>query len=169
MNRITASNQGNILALKAFTNRSISSSTSNRIFTTSWNVNSIRSVRSNRGDRNVPRSRNISSPSFPPYFPSDKAVSFDEVVRSRGFCRTFDKEKSIDPLLVENLLRLSQTAPSSFNMQPYKMILVRDPSMRESLANAMLGGNPQRVRDAPVTIVYLSDKGMYLIYTKNMY
>ena len=91
--------------------------------------------------------------------PSDIASNFENVVQSRRFCKTFDKEKTIDPALLEKMLRLSQTAPSSFNLQPYKIILVQEHSVREALADAMLGGNPQRVRDAPLTVVYLSHKG----------
>ena len=89
----------------------------------------------------------------------EAAANFEDIVRTRTFTRSFDKDRSIDPVLIERLLRLSQMAPSSFNLQPYKMILVQDEAARAALADTMLGGNGQRVLDAPLTIVYLSDKG----------
>ena len=91
--------------------------------------------------------------------PSEIASMFDELINSRRFSKKFDKSRSIDPELVEKLLRLSQTAPSSFNLQPFKIIVVQQESKREALADTMLGGNHQRVRDAPLTLVYLSDRG----------
>ena len=87
------------------------------------------------------------------------AETFEDIVRTRTFTRSFDRDRGIDPVLIERLLRLSQMAPSSFNLQPYKMVLVRDEAARAALADTMLGGNGQRVLDAPLTIVYLSDKG----------
>ena len=91
--------------------------------------------------------------------PSVVASMFDDLIKSRRFSKKFDKSRSIDPELVEKLLRLSQTAPSSFNLQPFKIIVVQQESKREALADTMLGGNHQRVRDAPLTLVYLSDRG----------
>ena len=91
--------------------------------------------------------------------PSQVASIFDNVIKSRRFSKKFDKSRSIDPELIEKLLRLSQTAPSSFNLQPFKIIVVQQESSREALADTMLGGNHQRVRDAPLTLVYLSDRG----------
>lgn len=100
--------------------------------------------------------------------PNEVSSIFDDVVMSRRFSKNFDKERSIDPDLIEKLLKLSQTAPSSFNLQPYKIIVVQRESEKEALADTMLGGNPQRVRDAPLTLVYLSDRGSQKPTTSNM-
>jgi hypothetical protein len=106
-----------------------------------------------------PSVRTLSSTSYTP----DNATVFDSVVTSRSFTKSFQKDKHVDPALIEKLLRLSQLAPSSFNLQPYKMILVQQQSTKEALADTMLGGNGQRVLEAPLTIVYLSDRGEYCI------
>ena len=84
---------------------------------------------------------------------------FDDIVRKRSFARSFDKDKPVNQELLQKLLQLSQLAPSSFNLQPYKIILVQDSVVKDALADTMLGGNGQRVRDAPVTEVFLSDRG----------
>ena len=121
----------------------------------------IRGVQESYGTTCMSNKRTLSTITSP----SDIASNFENVVQSRRFCKTFDKEKTIDPALLQKILRLSQTAPSSFNLQPYKIILVQEHSVREALADAMLGGNPQRVRDAPLTVVYLSHKGQSLTST----
>ena len=88
---------------------------------------------------------------------------FDDLVRTRSFSRSFDKDKPVNQELLKKLIQLSQMAPSSFNLQPYKIILVQDSSVKEAVADAMLGGNGQRVRDAPVTVVFLSDRGKSIL------
>ncbi|CAN0509348.1 unnamed protein product, partial [Laminaria digitata] len=49
------------------------------------------------------------------------------------------------------------SAPSSFNLQPWSVVLVRDPLTRERLATAMLGPNGKKVMAAPVTAVFCAD------------
>lgn len=90
---------------------------------------------------------------------SSAASIFDNIVQSRGFTQHFDSNKPIDSKLIEKILRLSQLAPSSFNLQPYKIILIQEKSMRDAVADTMLGGNGQRVKDAPLTVVYISHRG----------
>lgn len=52
---------------------------------------------------------------------------------------------------------LSQRAPSSFNAQPYRCIIVDDAAVKSQLADAMLGRNTVAVATAPVTVVFLAD------------
>jgi nitroreductase len=42
-------------------------------------------------------------------------------------------------------------------MSPYRIVIVDDPLVRSGLSEAMLGGNGARVREAPVTAVFLGD------------
>jgi nitroreductase len=71
------------------------------------------------------------------------------------------KQFSADvPLADETLrwiLQQTQTTPSSFNLQPCKVIVVRNNDGKELLASTMLGMNAKRVRDAPATIIFLAD------------
>lgn len=53
----------------------------------------------------------------------------------------------------------TSSAPSSFNIQPWSVILVRDAGDRERLSTAMLGGNAKKVLSAPVTAVFCADLG----------
>jgi hypothetical protein len=54
---------------------------------------------------------------------------------------------------------MAQLAPSSFNIQPYKIILVKSNEMKSIIAEySMLEGNKKKVRDAPLIVVFLSFK-----------
>ena len=54
-------------------------------------------------------------------------------------------------------LKPKQRAPSSFNAQPYRCIIVDDADVKAQLADAMLGRNAMAVTSAPVTAVFLAD------------
>eukprot|EP00948_MAST-09A_sp_MAST-9A-sp1_P003140 g3140.t1 len=60
---------------------------------------------------------------------------------------------------VERCLTLAQRAPSSFNVQPWECVIVRDESLLSQLStHAMIGqSNQERVKRCPVTCVFLAD------------
>ena len=55
-------------------------------------------------------------------------------------------------------LDAARRAPSGFNAQPYKLILVKTPEQKEALAKYCAGKNAYRVRDSDCTVVFLADK-----------
>ena len=55
-------------------------------------------------------------------------------------------------------LALSQRAPTGFNAQPYRVILVHSKEYKEKLAQYCLGRNADRVRDSDCTAVFLADQ-----------
>lgn len=55
-------------------------------------------------------------------------------------------------------MALSQRAPTGFNAQPYRVILVHSKDGKENLARYCLGRNADRVRDSDCTAVFLADK-----------
>lgn len=72
-------------------------------------------------------------------------------------------------------LDIARRAPSGFNAQPYKMVVVSSPEKKSAVARHCSGKNAYRVRDSDCTIVFLADKetgknfGAYqrLLETKN--
>lgn len=54
-----------------------------------------------------------------------------------------------------DLLRLAARAPSAFNVQPWRFVVVTDPDLKQKLAAAAY--NQQQVINAPATIVMYSD------------
>lgn len=85
------------------------------------------------------------------------AASFERIVASRRSARSFNKHRGVDDGLLLQLAELTRRSPSGFNMQPYKVALVRSPAVRRELAYAMLDSNIRRVLSAPLTSVFLAD------------
>ena len=48
-------------------------------------------------------------------------LSYAEILQRRRAIRSFDPNRAIEPALLKQVLIESQTAPSSFNLQPYKV------------------------------------------------
>lgn len=66
--------------------------------------------------------------------------------------RGFDRD-------IPSMLYIATSAPSSFNIQPWSVVLVRDAATRKKLSTTMLGGNTKKVLAAPVTAVFCADLG----------
>ncbi|CBN76229.1 conserved unknown protein [Ectocarpus siliculosus] len=82
--------------------------------------------------------------------------AFRDVVTSRTAAISFSDEE-VDPPALREIMALTQSAPSSFNIQPWSVVVVRDTAARERLSTAMLGGNAKKVLAAPVTAVFCAD------------
>ena len=88
---------------------------------------------------------------------STQHTSYDTILRKRRTARRFSDSKIVPDQVLQQILRESQTAPSSFNLQPVKCIVVRDNQQRHALAQCMIGNNATKVKFAPVTLVVLAD------------
>eukprot|EP00555_Chaetoceros_dichaeta_P002170 CAMPEP_0198252330 /NCGR_PEP_ID=MMETSP1447-20131203/2829_1 /TAXON_ID=420782 /ORGANISM="Chaetoceros dichaeta, Strain CCMP1751" /LENGTH=386 /DNA_ID=CAMNT_0043937523 /DNA_START=30 /DNA_END=1190 /DNA_ORIENTATION=+ len=55
-------------------------------------------------------------------------------------------------------LDMARRAPSGFNAQPYKFLVVHTPLKKELLAKYCLGRNADRVRDSDCTVLFLADR-----------
>jgi nitroreductase len=73
---------------------------------------------------------------------------------SRRSIRTYAQDAVPDEEL-RDLIRLAGKAPSAFNVQPWRFIVVRDEAIKAKLAVA--ANNQQQVLRAPATIVMYSD------------
>ena len=58
---------------------------------------------------------------------------------------------------MREILETAVRAPSSFNFEPWRAVVVSSPEGRERLASAMVAMNVERVRQAPVSVVLLAD------------
>ncbi|TYZ69137.1 hypothetical protein PybrP1_002988 [[Pythium] brassicae (nom. inval.)] len=79
-----------------------------------------------------------------------------KAITSRGAVRAYAPTPVPDAVLAE-VLRLTQRAPTGFNVQPYSVVVLRDQADREKIADAMLGPNSAKVKDAPVVVVFAAD------------
>lgn len=91
-------------------------------------------------------------------------TSLDELetlAKQRRATRHF-QPKPVDRGLVERLLRVAQWAPSGFNLQPTRFVVVTDRSCRAALRRACMG-QPQ-VAEAPIVVIFAGDRRAYENY-----
>jgi nitroreductase len=94
-------------------------------------------------------------------------VEFDEVVRRRRMVRTYDPDRPVPPEIVDKLVRHALRAPSAGFSQGWGFLVLQEPEDRERYWSATSSGGPddswlQRMRTAPLIIVALSNKSVYL-------
>lgn len=94
-----------------------------------------------------------------------------QAIQSRFACKAFqrydktspqsEEASESDPAVVQTAMRLlnmARLSPSSFNTQPYRVILVHSKAQKLALSRSCLGPNARRVLDADCTAVFLADK-----------
>ena len=84
--------------------------------------------------------------------------SFDEVFTSRRSVRSYDATKKITEAEVRDLIKAAQDAPSWANQQPTKYYVAISPEKLAAVQD-MVGGNKERIKDAPVLIVSTYERG----------
>ena len=84
--------------------------------------------------------------------------SFEEVLTTRRSVRSYDASKTISEAEIRTLLTAAQEAPSWANMEPTKYYVAIGPEKRAALLE-MIGGNKERVANAPVLIVSTFETG----------
>lgn len=84
--------------------------------------------------------------------------SFDEVITSRRSVRKYDASKKISEAEVRDLIKAVQDAPSWANQQPTKYYVAISPEKLAAVQD-LVGGNKERIKDAPVLIVSTYERG----------
>lgn len=87
-----------------------------------------------------------------------KSPSFDEVLASRRSIRNYDATKKISEAEVRELLAATQEAPSWANQQPSKYYVAMSPEKLTAVQD-LVGGNKDRIKNAPVLIVSTYERG----------
>jgi len=83
-----------------------------------------------------------------------KALDVPTAILQRRSIKTF-KTDPIAPELLKQLVELTVAAPSSFNIQDWRIILVQDEAQKQALAAA--SWDQKQVIEAPVTSVFAAD------------
>ena len=83
-----------------------------------------------------------------------KEKPFTQAVAERRATQSFDSTPIPEADLRE-ILRLGSEAPSGYNLQPWRFVVVRDPEQRKRLRAAAFG--QPKVEEAPVVIVACGD------------
>jgi len=99
-------------------------------------------------------------------------MEFDEVVRRRRMVRTYDPERPVPPEIVDKIIKHALRAPSAGFSQGWGFLVLTSQPDRDlfwssatddDLADAAEPGSwLERMRSAPLIIVALSNKSVYL-------
>lgn len=81
-----------------------------------------------------------------------------QAISNRRSIRNFSPREVPEKLLLD-LLSFANLAPSSFNIQPWHFIVVRDSNLKKLLRRVAM--NQKQVAEAPVTIVFVADPNVW--------
>ncbi len=82
------------------------------------------------------------------------AITAEHAALDRRSVRVYSDE-NVTTDQIEELLELTSRAPSAFNVQPWRFVVVRNPALKQQLSDAAYG--QQQVVSAPVVIALYSD------------
>lgn len=83
-------------------------------------------------------------------------MDFKDVINSRRAVNFFDPNKEVSDEILKSIIETSAKAPSSFNLQPWSLIILRDPEEKMKLRN--LAWDQPKVTEAPVILMVLADR-----------
>jgi nitroreductase len=83
-------------------------------------------------------------------------MDFKEILEKRRAINFFDPDKGVSEELLGDIINMATKTPSSFNLQPWNLIVLRDKEEKERLK--ALAWNQPKVVEAPVVLIVLADK-----------
>jgi len=81
--------------------------------------------------------------------------SFLEAMAFRHACKHFDTTKTIPTEEFESLLEVIRTSPSSFGMEPWRVLVIRDPKLRQALKSSCW--NQAQITEASELVIFTTD------------
>lgn len=73
----------------------------------------------------------------------------------RHACKTFDSQKQIPNEQFESILEVARKSPSSFGMEPWRLIVIRKPELRKALKSACW--NQSQIIDCSELVIFTTD------------
>jgi nitroreductase len=95
-------------------------------------------------------------------------VEFDEVVRRRRMVRSYEPDRPVPPEIVDKIVKHALRAPSAGFSQGWGFLVLQEPADRELYWSTLADADEEadswlrRLRGAPLIIVALSNKSVYL-------
>lgn len=82
-------------------------------------------------------------------------MNVSQAIQSRRAIKAFDPEHRIDDTDVERLISLAMLAPTAWNIQHWRFVVVRDPALRRQIRAA--AWDQAQVTDASLLVVMTAD------------
>ena len=73
----------------------------------------------------------------------------------RHACKAFDTEKQIPSEQFDSMLEVLRKSPSSFGMEPWRLIVVRNPNLRKALKSACW--NQNQITECSELVIFTTD------------
>ena len=86
-------------------------------------------------------------------------MDFKDVIHQRRAVNFFDPEKPVSDALIREMIELAAQAPSSFNLQPWSLMILKDPE--EKMRLRKLAWDQPKVSEAPVVFIVLADRNAW--------
>jgi len=83
-------------------------------------------------------------------------MDFKDILEKRRAINYFDPARDVDDALLRKVIEDGAKAPSSYNLQPWKLKVVRDPARKAALRK--LAFDQPKVEEAPVVLIVLADR-----------
>jgi nitroreductase len=83
-------------------------------------------------------------------------MNYEEIVHKRRAINFFDPGRDVAEADLRKMVELASRAPSSFNLQPWNLMVLHDPVAKQKLQE--LAWNQPKVSEAPVTLIVLADR-----------
>ncbi len=92
-----------------------------------------------------------------------------DILYFRHACKVFDTNKSIEPEILETILEGGRLSPSSFGMEPWKFIVIKNNSLRKKLQKVCW--NQAQITDSSelIAIIALTDVVKDVDYYSRMF
>jgi nitroreductase len=76
-------------------------------------------------------------------------------MKFRHACKSFDASKSIPTEQFDALLEVCRTSPSSFGMEPWRLLVIRDGKLRQALKSSCW--NQNQITEASELVIFTTD------------
>ena len=83
-------------------------------------------------------------------------MNFRELAYARRAVNFFDPDREVPEALLREMVELAAQTPSSFNLQPWSLMVLRNADEKQRLQK--LAMNQEKVSQAPVTLIVLADR-----------
>ncbi|WP_147820134.1 nitroreductase family protein [Salidesulfovibrio onnuriiensis] len=83
-------------------------------------------------------------------------MDFKDILEKRRAINYFDPDRDVDETLLRAVVESAAKAPSSYNLQPWKLKVLRDPARKAELR--ALAFDQPKITEAPVVLMLLADR-----------
>ena len=83
-------------------------------------------------------------------------MDFLDVVEQRRAVNFFDPQKDVSDETLRKIVETAAKAPSGFNLQPWNLVVLRDPAEKARLRK--IAWDQPKISDAPVVLMVLGDR-----------